>query len=174
MVKQGLLHLLLWQSRSGEHVAYHRQHKKRPRLDESDCSDRCCICFQTFEEDIQQEAGVDWIQCSCTCWLHEDCIVDCITDNSDEERLCPYCTRSFCWCFIFCVFSCVTLFSYWCSRVFSIQYVSHSRAYLQTVLTWDSKFPLLICDVSIYVLAQTPCSRMFWSWDMDWSLKISR
>jgi len=68
------------------------QTSKRPRLDESDCSDRCCVCFQTFEEDIQQEAGVDWVKCSCMRWLHEDCIVDCITDSSGKERLCPYCT----------------------------------------------------------------------------------
>ena len=69
------------------------QTSKRPRLEETDAGDdKCCVCFQAFEEDVQQETGVEWVQCSCTRWLHEDCIVDCIVDSSGKERLCPYCT----------------------------------------------------------------------------------
>jgi len=65
---------------------------KRQCLEEIDTSDRCCVCFQAFEEDVLQATGVDWVQCSCTHWLHEDCVLDCITDSSGKERLCPYCT----------------------------------------------------------------------------------
>ena len=65
---------------------------KRQCLEETDSSDKRCVCFQAFEEDVWQETGVDWVQCSCTRWLHEECILDCIIDSNGEERLCPYCT----------------------------------------------------------------------------------
>ena len=34
---------------------------KRQCLEETDSSDKCCVCFRAFEEDIQQETGVDWV-----------------------------------------------------------------------------------------------------------------
>ncbi len=65
---------------------------KRPRLEETISSDTCCVCTQAFEEDVQDGSGVDWIQCACTRWLHEDCIMDCIVDDNGKDRLCPFCT----------------------------------------------------------------------------------
>ena len=38
------------------------------------------------------KTGVDWVQCICTRWLHEECILDCIIDSNGKERLCLYCT----------------------------------------------------------------------------------
>ena len=55
-------------------------------------TDKCCVCLQSFEDDIQAGAGVDWIQCACSCWLHEDCIIECITDKDGKDRFCPFCT----------------------------------------------------------------------------------
>ena len=51
---------------------------KRQCLEETDSDDKCCVCFPSFEEDFSLETGVEWVQCSCTHWLHEDCILDCI------------------------------------------------------------------------------------------------
>lgn len=34
-------------------------------------NDICCVCNQSFQEDVELEGGVElWIQCSCTRWLH--------------------------------------------------------------------------------------------------------
>ena len=55
-------------------------------------SNKCCVCLQSFEEDVELGFGVQWIQCACERWLHEDCVIDVITDSSGKERLCPFCT----------------------------------------------------------------------------------
>ena len=67
---------------------------KRARLQDDDdiSGDKCCVCFQDFEEDVELGIGIEWAQCTCTRWLHEDCILDCITGISGKERFCPYCT----------------------------------------------------------------------------------
>ena len=36
---------------------------------------QCCVCFEMY--DLLQG---DWVQCSCTRWLHEDCVLDVIKD----------------------------------------------------------------------------------------------
>lgn len=61
--------------------------EKRPRLDDVIVSNRCCVCYQDYSE----EEGVDWVQCPCTRWLHEDCIIDSVLDSSGKELLCPHC-----------------------------------------------------------------------------------
>ena len=64
---------------------------KAPRLDTIISDDRCCACNQDFEEDVQLGAGIDWVQCVYTRWLHEECVIDCIIDANGKERLCPHC-----------------------------------------------------------------------------------
>ena len=44
-----------------------------------------------FDEDVEMEAGTDWVQCVCTRWLHEDCVIDCVIDESGKEKLYPHC-----------------------------------------------------------------------------------
>ena len=66
---------------------------KRVQVDTED-SNKCCVCCQTFSEDVEMGTGVEWLQCAFGLWLHEDCIIDtdCVTDSSRKERLCPFCT----------------------------------------------------------------------------------
>jgi hypothetical protein len=61
--------------------------EKRPRLDDVIVSDRCCVCFQDFSDD----EDVEWVQCQCTRWLHEDCIIDNVINSNGKELLCPHC-----------------------------------------------------------------------------------
>ena len=51
----------------------------------------CCVCFSTYEEDVLEGAGADWIACTCGRWLHEECVEDCVVDASGNERYCPLC-----------------------------------------------------------------------------------
>ena len=51
----------------------------------------CCMCFTTYEEDIRDQSGKEWVECACGRWLHEDCAEDCVLDNDGKERLCPFC-----------------------------------------------------------------------------------
>ena len=48
---------------------------KKKRLQESEEIDvnECCMCFGTYEEDIMEGAGAEWMSCACGRWLHEDC-----------------------------------------------------------------------------------------------------
>ena len=54
-------------------------------------SNRCCVCDQTYEEDMELGGGVEWVQCSCQRWLHEDCVLESSTDYNGKETLCPFC-----------------------------------------------------------------------------------
>ena len=68
--------------------------RKDPRLDDLIVANQCCVCFQVFDEDVEIGAGTNWVQCMCTRWLHEDCILDCVIDESGKEKLCPHCVTS--------------------------------------------------------------------------------
>ena len=80
------------QSVQGTHEGVDRRGRtpaKRSRLeDETIFTDKCCVCYQAFQKEIELGAGTEWVQCVCTYWLHEDCIVDCILDCSGKEKLC--------------------------------------------------------------------------------------
>ena len=51
----------------------------------------CCMCFSTYEEDMIDEVGTDWISCAYGWWLHEDCAEDRELNDDGQERFCPYC-----------------------------------------------------------------------------------
>ena len=53
---------------------------------------QCCICYCSFADDEREESGLEWVECICTRWLHEECIDYDIEVNADgRELLCPYC-----------------------------------------------------------------------------------
>ena len=47
-------------------------------------SNVCCVCYRTFEEDQREGNGLEWVQCVCGRWLHEECI--CEIDIDDQGR----------------------------------------------------------------------------------------
>ena len=67
-----------------------RQSRKKIRcdLDEPIDTNLCCICFGSYDEDI--DTGREWLQCSCGRWIHEDCIDEVVIDNS-SGKVCPLC-----------------------------------------------------------------------------------
>ena len=64
---------------------------KIPTSSSSSDDNVCCMCFGTYDDDILEGAGTEWISCACGRWLHEDCCEDCITDQDGQDRLCPFC-----------------------------------------------------------------------------------
>ena len=50
---------------------------------------QCCVCLQTFEEEEKQKSAMEWVECVCKRWLHEDCIDMLLIWG--KELLCPYC-----------------------------------------------------------------------------------
>ena len=52
----------------------------------------CCVRFHTYQENEIEKTGLDWVECVCMRWLHEDCI-DYVTDVdvNGRELLCPFC-----------------------------------------------------------------------------------
>jgi len=49
------------------------------------------MCFVSFEEDVLEGGGADWIPCPCGRWLHEDCAEGCVADRNGNERYYPIC-----------------------------------------------------------------------------------
>ena len=63
------------------------QKDQQPTMDDVIEPNRCCVCY----EDYVQEEDMEWVQCPCSRWLHEDCIIDTLVDSSGKEWLCPSC-----------------------------------------------------------------------------------
>ena len=42
----------------------------RPKHSEEVDSNRCCVCFVTYDDDVLAEMGADWLHCACGHWLH--------------------------------------------------------------------------------------------------------
>lgn len=55
----------------------------------------CCVCYRTFQDDEIEQTGLEWLQCACSRWLHEECIeyeLDELDANALRMALlCPYC-----------------------------------------------------------------------------------
>ena len=47
---------------------------------------QCCACFG-FYEDIC--TGLEWLQCSCSQWIHEECVDNVVRGEDGEKKLCP-------------------------------------------------------------------------------------
>lgn len=54
-------------------------------------SNICCVCFRSYEDDFVEETGMEWVQCVCKRWLHEECIDNVVRNDKGEELLCPFC-----------------------------------------------------------------------------------
>ena len=61
------------------------QKRRNCGLDDNIYSDLCCVCFGSFAED--EGTGREWLQCSCTRWIH----LDCMDTTESSNKLCPLC-----------------------------------------------------------------------------------
>ena len=53
---------------------------------------QCCTCYRSFADDEREETGLEWVECKCTRWLHEEWSdYDIEFDADGRELLCPYC-----------------------------------------------------------------------------------
>ena len=48
---------------------------------------QCCICYRSFADDEREETGLEWVECICTRWLHEECIDYDIEVDADGREL---------------------------------------------------------------------------------------
>ncbi len=72
----------------GSKITSRRTLHKRSKvtMDSSIFTDLCCVCFSSLEED--EGTGREWLQCICSRWIHEDCVVP---NPNGENKLCPIC-----------------------------------------------------------------------------------
>ena len=61
--------------------------KRRLQMSEEIDLNECCMCFGTYEDDIMEGAGAEWISCACGRWLHKDCAESRVIDSSGCESL---------------------------------------------------------------------------------------
>jgi len=45
----------------------------------------CYMCFVSFEEDLLDGGGAEWVPCPCGRWLHDDCTKRCVRDKNGKE-----------------------------------------------------------------------------------------
>ena len=63
------------------------------RIQNAEFNNQCCVCFRTYEDDQLEQTGLQWVQCVCKRWVHEDCYDEVLTDKDGRELICPYCVR---------------------------------------------------------------------------------
>ena len=54
--------------------------------------DTCCECSRTYDQDVTEGTGAEWVECACGKWLHEECIQQVEYDKNGQEKLCSSCT----------------------------------------------------------------------------------
>ena len=55
---------------------------------------KCCMCFVTYEDDVLDVAGAEWIFCKCG----RDCtrgVEDVVKDSTGDERYCFFCNDKY-------------------------------------------------------------------------------
>ena len=43
------------------------------------------MCFGTFEDDVLEAAGAQWIYCKSGRWIHEDCEEESVVDKDGDQ-----------------------------------------------------------------------------------------
>ena len=46
------------------------------------------MCFGTYEDDVLEATGAQWIYCKCGSWIHEDYVEE---SNDGDQRYCTFC-----------------------------------------------------------------------------------
>ena len=64
---------------------------KVPKLSSSEHinPNQYCACFGLYKDDVG--TGLEWLQCSCSRWIHEECVDNVVRGKDGEEKLCPLC-----------------------------------------------------------------------------------
>ena len=90
--------------------------RKKPRRSvhatdnaESDIDENvCCMCFESYFNDVAEQSGRDWVNCACGRWLHEECAEDHKIDSIGKDRFGHYCLDLLNWfCVVFVAESCL-------------------------------------------------------------------
>jgi len=50
-----------------------------------------CECNVSYEDDVCNGSGEDWVHFACKRWIHENCIDEVVIDADGKERFCSYC-----------------------------------------------------------------------------------
>jgi len=51
----------------------------------------CCMCFESWDDDVFDGDGADRISCKCGRWPHEGCAQDVVEDKDGFQRFCSFC-----------------------------------------------------------------------------------
>jgi len=71
-------------------------HGQDPATDGEDIDpDTCCMCFGSYEDDVIDGGGAQWISCRCGRWLHEDCVEETVVDSDGHQRFCIFCVDKY-------------------------------------------------------------------------------
>ena len=69
-----------------------KTHKKKQNSTATDITQNtCCECLLTYEQDVEQGTGAEWVECVYGRWLHEECIDHAEHDENGQEKLCSSC-----------------------------------------------------------------------------------
>ena len=58
---------------------------------EGECDYECSECLGSYQQDIEENNGAEWMRCGCGQWIHEDCIDQVMTGIVGKDRMCSNC-----------------------------------------------------------------------------------
>ena len=81
---------LVWIILKQQALRFNPEKRARIIYDTDIDTDTCCVCFESYEDDVKEANGHEWIECSCGRWLHEHhSFLVLLMPN----EFCPYCVR---------------------------------------------------------------------------------
>ena len=74
----------------------HRSETDDEALASDKCSEEdydyvCYECLGSFQQDITEKNGTEWVKCGCGQWIHEDCIDQVVTGRDGKDTMCSNC-----------------------------------------------------------------------------------
>ena len=76
--------------RSAESVPLITKKRKTSTVTTETNENECCVCFGTYEKDVEEGNGREWLNCTCGRWLHDDCVSN-VVDLEEDATICPVC-----------------------------------------------------------------------------------
>jgi len=54
---------------------------------EGECDYECSECLGSYQQDIEENNGAEWVHCGCGQWIHQDCIDQVMTGTDSKDRM---------------------------------------------------------------------------------------
>ena len=78
-----------WSAKSLPSTSKKKKTVTNPEVNKNEC----CVCSGTYDKDVEEGNGREWLKCTCGHWLHDDCVSGTV-DLEEDATICLLCRRT--------------------------------------------------------------------------------